>query len=176
MKWSELLDPTHWDVGTYPTAGEKDFIETEDYLTGFGHVGANLIVFKEDSFYVGNRTGTATSPFEFPTHRIGIGNIAPYGIIEFMGTCAWVGRDNFWIMNGDQEESIGEPIRHKFFDIVGESEIKRVWGANNALEHEIMWTANTSEGKYTFTYNWYHGEWYCYSFAHPIISMGRGAV
>jgi hypothetical protein len=176
MKWSELQDPTHWDVGTYPTAGEKDFIETEDFLTGFGRVGSNLVVFKEDSFYIGSRTGTATSPFEFPTHRMGIGNIAPYGIIEFRGTCAWVGRDDFWAMNGDQEESIGESIRHKFFDIVGETEIKKVWGASNSLEHEIMWTANTSEGKFTFVFNYVHNEFYVYKWGHSIISMGRGAI
>jgi hypothetical protein len=174
IKWSKEGDPTEW---TDSTSGEADILETDDFITGMARVGANLLVFKRESLHFYSRTGDATSPVEKTVERRGIGNIAPYSIADFLGTCAFLGRDDFYMINGDQAESIGEAVRHKFFDMVSPTEAQNTWAYTNPDEHEIMWFVRTAEyGNIVLTFNYVHNEWYSYRFNDEIISIGRGAI
>jgi hypothetical protein len=171
--WSKEGDPTDW---TDTTAGEADILETEDYITGLGRVGGNMVVFKRDSLHFYTRTGNATDPFSKIGERRGVGNIAPYSIANFLGTCAFLGRDDFYIINGDQPESIGEKIRDKFFSMVEPTEAQNVWAYANHDLSEIMWFANTTTGRYVFVYNFKDRDWYVYSYPDEILCAGIGAV
>ncbi len=172
VKWSKLLDPTNWIDNT---AGEKDFIETDDFISGFGKVGDKIVVLKEETLVFGYRTGDALTPFAFPTVRPGIGCVAPYGIAEFMGTIAFIGRDDFYRIEGDQPVAIGERIRHTFFDIAKEVEITKAWCGVNYVLYEITWVANTkSYGKLGFTWNWKHDEWQIAQYGQDMTAFGRG--
>lgn len=171
IAWSKENDPTDWSDST---AGAAQLFETNDYITGLGKSGANLIIYRQDSIMIGNRTGKSTAPVIFPRHRRGVGCVAPYSIIEVGGTNVFLGRDDFYIMRGDYPESIGQRVREKFFDIVGEEEIKKTWGFLNMITNEVMWIANTSEGKLGFIYNYQNKQWYISEFAHDIIGAGRG--
>lgn len=174
FRWSKDGDPTNF---TDSTAGASWFIETEDYITGLGKSGPSIFVYKRDSILIGNKTGKAESPIEFPSQRRGIGCVAPYSIVEVLGTNVFLGRDDFYIMNGDQPESIAaESMRYKIFDITDDTELQNVWGFHNVLEKEVIWVVNTIEGKYGFAWNYQSKEWYLYKYAHDIVGAGRGAV
>jgi hypothetical protein len=174
IAWSKENDPTNW---TDSTAGQLDILETDDYITGIARLGTYLLVCKRESLHLYARSGTATSPIYKVAERRGIGNIAPYSIVEFLWTVAFLGRDDFYCMNGDQPESIGEAVRHRFFDLVGETEAQNVWGFVNPDEHEVMWFAKTTDyGNIALCYNYVHREWYEYEFADEVLSVGRGAV
>ena len=173
IMWSKENDPTDW---TDSTAGSLALLETADYITGLGNVGPSLVIYQRDHYYVYSRTGIATNPISRTTEGRGIGCMAPYGVIEFMGTNAWISKDDFYIMSGDQAVSIGGPVRNKFFSIVGETELKRVFGGHVADLAEVMWVSETTEGKLAFVYNYRYKEWYTYSFANEISAIGRGAV
>ncbi len=152
LLFSKEGDPTDW---TDSTAGEMDLLETDDYITGLGKVGFNLVVYKEDSILVFSRTGNATAPISRTAEWRGIGCPAPYSIIGFMGTNAFLGRDDFYIMSGDQPEPIGGPIRDKFFSMVGKTEIKKTFSGSCPNINELYWTVNTvSDGQITFIWNY----------------------
>lgn len=172
IAWSKENDPTDW---TDSTAGSAQMFETDDYITGLGKSGANIIIYRQDSIMVGNRTGKSTSPVTFPRHRRGVGCVAPYSIVEVMGTNVFLGRDDFYIIRSDYAEPIGEKIRNRFFDIVGWKEIEKTWGFLNMITNEITWVANTSEGKRAFIFNYKNKEWYVSQFADDIVSGGQGA-
>ncbi len=171
--WSKEGDATNW---TDSTAGQADLIDSEGYIKGIGKTGNNIVFFKPDNIYVYGRTGQATNPFQLVTEKRGIGCIAPYSPSEFLGTTAWLGRDDFYVMDGDQPVSIGEQIRTKFFDIISDTEASRVFGIPNHRLTEIMWMANTTEGRYGFVYNYKYKEWYVNQFYHEITGWGKGAV
>jgi len=173
IRWSKEGDPTTW---VDSTAGELDLIETEDFLAGLGKVGTYLVIYKRDNIHVYTRTGVATNPITLVAQRRGIGCAAPYSIIEFMGTNAFVGRDDFYMMNGDTPIPIGEKIRTKFFDITPVTAVENVWGAHDPLRNELLWTASTLAGKYAFVYNYKHNEWYTYEFPDDMTAFGRGAL
>jgi len=173
IRWSKEGDITDW---TDSTAGMLDLIESEDYITGLGKVGADLVIYKRENLYIYTRSGIATSPIRIVGQRRGIGCVAPYSIIEFMGTNAFIGRDDFYVMNSDQPEPIGTKIRTKFFDITEVTELEKSWGGHDPIRNEIFWVVNTTEGKYVFVFNYKYKEWYTYTFDGDVTGFGRGAL
>lgn len=175
LRWSKLLDPTDW---TDSSAGYKQFLESEDYIVGLGKVGTNIVVYKEDSIVFGNLTGNPDDAFEWPSHKRGIGLSAPYSIVEVMGTNAFIGKEDFYVIDGGEAVPLknSDKIKDKFFDIVGQTEVKKTFGFRNDWENEIAWVANTTAGKFAFVYNYKNFEWYVYEYAANITGFGKGEV
>ncbi len=171
IAWSKEGDPTDW---TDSTAGSQVLLETVDFIMGLGRIGTGLIVYKEDSIMFANRTGVATAPFSFTKPKMGVGNAAPYSIVDVLGTNCFIGRNDFYMIEGDHPKPIGEKIRDKFFEIVSPTEMKKVFGGHNQLANEVMWIANTSEGKLGFAWNYKYNEWSVHSFASDITAIGKG--
>ena len=176
VRWSAEGDPTDW---TDSTAGFNDFIDTEEPIVGLGVAGDNIVVFKNTSYYIGGRTGQATSPITFPTKMPGIGLYAPYSLVPVMGSLAWMGVDDFYVLNGATAVSIGDKIRKQFFDLVSDDEAKNVFGINNIRNNEILWVANTSSGQYIWAYNWKEvgpsgtgGTWTTYKLSNNLTGLG----
>ena len=174
VKCSKNGDPTDW---TDSTAAEYDLIETEDVIMGLGKVGNSLVVYKEDSLVFGNRTGKSTNPLAFPTQRKGIGTPAPYSIVQAMGTNLFLGRDDFYMINGDMPTPIGESVRHTFFDMVNTEEIKRVFGEHNRDQNEVRWLATDDDGdRWEFVFNYRYKEWYVNNREHVMSCFGKGGI
>lgn len=173
VRWSKEGDPTDW---TDSTAGFNEFMDSEEPIAGLGVAGSNIIVFKKSSYHVGYRTGEATSPLAFPSHKKGIGLYAPYSLVHVAGTVAWMGLNDFYFMNGDEAEPIGGPIRKKFFDLVADDELETVFGVNNARFNEILWVANTSAGQCVFSYNWKEKAWTTYQFSSNLTGLGSFGI
>jgi len=173
--WSKEGDPEDW---TDSTAGSGILIETKDFITGLGVVGSDIVIYKSDSLAFGHRTGDAVTPISLPQtrERRGVGSVAPYGIIEFLGKSAFIGRNDFYVIEAANPVAIGGKIRDKFFDIVGKTEIKKVFGFENNITNEICWIANTSEGRLMFSYDYKIHEWNISEFADDLIVAGKGAV
>lgn len=168
-------DPTKWSTED-TSAVDYEFIETDDVISGLGKVGAGLVVYKTESLIFGQKTAKATDPFIFLSQKRGVGCVAPYSIVEYMGTNAFLGRDDFYKIEGNHPVPIGERIRYKFKEIVSDSERENVWGFNNFLDNEILWFANTSEGPWVFVYDYKDEEWGAYWYADFMSGAGRGAV
>jgi len=173
IAWSAEGDPTDWSDSTY---GEQQFLDTSSFITGLGKVGSSILVYKRDSIIFGERSGIATSPLQFPRERKGIGCEAPYSIVEFKGTNAFLGRDDFYVIDGDYPVSIGAKVRDKFFTLTGYENIQTTWGFKNDIRNELVWVAETTDGQLGFCWNYRTDEWTIYKFAHEITSAGTGAV
>jgi hypothetical protein len=115
----------------------------------------------------------ATNPIAFPGQKKGIGLYAPYSVVHVAGTVAWMGIDDFYFLNGDSAESIGGPIRKKFFDLVSDDEAKAVFGINNLRYNQATWVANTSSGQYVFAYDWKEKSWQVYQFSNTLTGLGQ---
>jgi len=174
VQWSKNNDPTDW---TDSTAGSVDLMDTEDVITGLGKVGANLVVFKSDSMIFGNRTGSSTAPIQFVRQRPGIGTPAPYSIVHFEGTCAFIGRNDFYMIDGESPVSIGKDIRNRFFDLVNPTELKRAFGGVNTLEKQIRWLVTDEDNtRRAFVYNYKYQTWTHNVYADNMSCFGKGEV
>lgn len=174
LAWSVNGDPADW---TSTGAGAVTFLEADDFITALGVVGVNLVVYRRDSLLIGYKTGVATPALSFPLPRKGIGCVSPYSIVEANNTNYFVGTNDFYVMDGDMPISIGERVREMFFSMVGFTELEKVVGYENTVLNEILWLANTSEGKFVFAYDYKRKEWNVYQYGNQdIISFGKGAV
>jgi hypothetical protein len=176
VQYSANTDPLQFNSGADATAGSFELLETEDYITGLGRVGPLLGVFKRDSITYYERSGESTSPLRRYSISSGVGSAAPYSIVEALGTVLFLGKDDFYLINGDNPEPVGENMRYKFYDIVGETEASSTWGFVNPMENEIVWVANTSEGKYAFVWDYKYKEWYLYQWPVDVTGAGMGAI
>jgi len=157
------------------TSADYDFLGTDDVITGLGQVGDKIVVYKYNTLIFGNRTGNATSPLEFPTERRGMGCIAPYSIIPVSGTNVFLGSDNFYSLNGDIPEQFGDKIKDKFFDVVSETDRKRMWGKLLPGQRKILWITNTNsgEGQLAWVYDYGNKEWATWKFYQDITGLGE---
>lgn len=169
LRFSMLTDPTDF---TDSTAGQIDFTGTADFMTGLGVVGTQLMVYKQDSYHPGQRTGKSVAPLVFPSHVRGVGVYAPYSLVDVLGTNAFLWRDDFYMMAGDRPQPIGGRIRHDFFNLVEESDLPNVWGVTMARQNEVMWVAETTDGKLAFVFDYKDKEWGIYDFWHDIVGAG----
>ena len=176
VQYSSNTNPLTFDPGTDATAGSFELLETEDYITGLGRTGSMLAVFKPNSITFYQRSGDSTAPLTRYGVSTGIGAIAPHSVVEAQGTVMFLGKDDFYLINGDHPEPIGENIRYKFYDIVGETEAAKTWGFVNPMENEIVWIASTTNGKYAFVWDYKYREWYLYDFPVDVTGAGMGAV
>jgi len=177
LRWSAEGKPETYLADGDTSAGETDFLGTDDVITGLGQVGNQIVVYKYNTLIFGNRTGISTAPLEFPIERRGMGCIAPYSIVPVMGTNVFLGSDNFYSLNGDIPEQFGDKIRDKFFDIVDEAERKKVWGKLMPGLRKIFWFANTNsgEGQVAFVYDFTNKEWGTWKFYNEVTGMGEVA-
>jgi len=173
IAWSKEGDPTNW---TDTTSGANDFVDTDDFIMGMSQSGPTLVIYKINSIVLGNRTGTATAPIALPTTIPGVGCVAPYSIASAVGFNAWLGQEDFYVLNGNQVEPIGEKMRYKFYDVVDRTEAKKTWAFVNPQENEILWFAETSGGQVAFVWDYKTNEWSLYEFADSIAAAGRGAI
>lgn len=177
LRWSAAGKPETYLADGDTTSGDVDFLGTDDVITGLGQVGQSIVVYKYNTMIFGNRTGVATSPVEFPIERRGLGCIAPYSIIPVSGTNVFLGNDNFYSINGDIPEQFGDKIRDKFFDVVSETERRRVWGKLLPNQKKILWVANTNsgEGQLAFSYDYGNKEWATWKYYQNITGIGECA-
>jgi len=172
LAWSKEGDPTNW---SHATAGAVAFLQSADFITGLGKIGTSLFVYKQDSYHVGNRTGNVFAPLEFPVHKLGIGLFAPYSLVDFMGTNAFLGKDNFYAMVGIFAQPIGDAIQEFFFSEVTQANAENAWGFVNEIEHEIHWIATTTTyGQLDFIYNWFNKRWMIYDYHDTMTGFGKG--
>ena len=176
LAWSGEGDPNTFNATDDTTAGAVAFLESESYISGLGKVGTSLVVYKREALIFGNRTGVATSPISFSKERPGIGCIAPYSIIPFLGRNAFVGRDDFYVLESNIPRPIGEPIRYDFFRMTGKTQAEKVWGFHNADDSTLSWFASTNEGEFAFIWNYVTEEWTVAQYNDKISCAGRGAV
>jgi len=174
VQWSKEGDPTNW---TDSTAGSIQLLETRDYITGLGKIAGDLIVYRADSLHIGSRTGTSTSPIIFPRQFKGVGCIAPYSIIEANSSNYFLGRDDFYKIEGGVPVNIKPTMRYKFFDLVTETEATRTYGFHNSLNSQLFWRATTSSGIFWFIYDYRLNEWMVHEYAdYDMFCGGKGAV
>ena len=53
---------------------------------------------------------------------------------------------------------------------------KEVYGWENNITNELCWTANTSEGRLIFAWDYKLKEWSIYDFAADFIMAGKGTI
>jgi hypothetical protein len=173
FKWSKEGSVTDW---TDSTAGQADVLDTDGYIMGLGKTGPSMVIFKQDNFLIYGKTGIATSPIQMTSFKQGIGLTAPYSVIPLAGNSAFVGRDDFYVLDGDVASSLGGSIRDYVFSHTGAPELRRTFAGWNADAHQILWGINTDEGRIVFVFDYRYGQWLMHRLSDDVTCFGRGVI
>jgi len=170
VRWSKNGDPTNF---TDETAGSADLLETTDPITGLGKIGPNLIIYKTDSITFASRTGQSTAPILFGSEIRGIGCPAPHSIVDANGTNYFVGRHNFYKIEGETPVPIGDDVKDFFFYYVNSDlYLSRVFGFHNRAGHEILWVP-IAAGNSVYSYDYLEKVWNKYETRDPMRGGGQ---
>jgi len=170
--YSANNDPTDYSS---TDAGAIDLIDTMDTITGLAVVGGQLIVFKQNSYYIGTRTGVALDPIKIASHKRGVGCIAPYSIVHVEGTVAWLSRDNFYMMEGSAAKPIGNAIKDLVFEICTDDALTQIWGFWVPEMNKVIWLLNTkTDGQVAVAWDYIREEMGTYKFWDTVYGTGWG--
>jgi hypothetical protein len=170
LRWSAITTPTDF---TASSAGWKNFMDTEEPLTGLGVVGGLLFVYKKTMFSIGRKTGVTLAPVGWPQDRRGAGVYAPDSLVHALGSNYWVGVDDIYKMDGDRAVSIGEPVRRQFFSMVSDTELTKVFGSVSLRFNQIMWAMTDTSGlQWIWTYNYQANSWSVSTFDRAVTGFG----
>jgi hypothetical protein len=179
VRWSAENDPTIFDSGANPTAGEADLLQSSDFITGLKTVGTNLVVFRTDSLVLGTQTGVSTKPVSLAMTIPGIGCVAPHSVVEAEGTAFWVGRNDVWKLEAGNPVPIGKAIKDKLYDqfFITPSEITKTYGFADTLRNEIMWFVRDLTGvQWILVFNYKYGSWYAHRWTTDMAAGGKGEI
>lgn len=172
LRLSSLTDFTDFTPLTGNVVLDYELKDTKSTITGLGKSGPSLNIFFQDAIQIGYLTSITTDPLAFNAPKMGIGLWAPYSLTNVRGTQAFLGEDDFYLLNGDTPEPIGERVRFNFFDLVDENEVANVWGTTLTKYNMAMWFAKTSDGMLAFTWDYKDMEWNVYEFWKEIAGFG----
>ncbi len=112
--WSASGIPTQWDFSANTSAGENDFLDVPDQITGMATVGVNGYLFRSNGITFFTPTGNALTPFQFDhlwASNHGIGNVYPWSIHSYGSIVCFISVEEIYQMGVASFEPIGGKTR-----------------------------------------------------------------
>ena len=160
-RWSDQEDYSTWTASASNTAGsqrlqlgtkimsavatrEETFIGTDEAVYGMQFVGLPFV-------------------FSFRLLGTGCGPISQRAMVNEGGVVYWMGKNNFFIFDGQVKE-LASPVQYHVFDNLNQQQQQKVFGAINRKFQEIIWfyTSNSSgddEPDKYITFNYETATW-----------------
>ncbi len=112
--WSANGLPLVWDFAANTNAGENDFLDVPDSITGFFTIGIQGFVFRSSGITQITPTGRGIAPFQFDhlwASDRGIGNVYPWSIAQYGAIGCFVSAEQIYQMGVASFEAIGGTAR-----------------------------------------------------------------
>lgn len=159
-RWSDLEEPESWTI--YPATSEADFFDLEAdsmEITGLSYQRGTALVYSQNTiwgaYYIGFPGGFRHEPL-FP----GIGNIFHGALVRNKEVDYFIGRDNFYELNGLQIVPIGTEIFERFIADVRIDENTAVRGYLDSRKNQVFWVYTRTTGQlWSIVYNYVERKW-----------------
>lgn len=116
--WAANGIPTQWDFVANTNAGENDFLDVPDAITGLITLGVYGYLFRTNGITFFTPTGNGLAPFQFDhlwASDHGIGNIYPWSIHQYGSIACFVASENIYQMGVSSFDPIGGTARDAIF-------------------------------------------------------------
>ncbi|WP_179400686.1 hypothetical protein [Burkholderia guangdongensis] len=162
---SGSYDYTQWNYTNMQTlSAYGQLIDTPGPITGGGSLGANAILFKKNSMYLGTQTGYPVG-WDFQAVSKTIGALNHECIVSTNNTLYFIGPDDFYAYQGyGLPVPIGENVRRWFFATLNPNYVGNISSYYDQTNRVIYWafpSNNSLNGEIDtcLTYNWSTGTW-----------------
>ena len=166
LAWSDFLDGTTWNGGVGGgSSGYVDLANDSDPITALYYSGSVLMVFKPNSFYLGNPAGPPKI-WDFKLKTTGVGCICHQSLKKYRdGWIYWLGDENVYRGGTDRNpEPIGDAIRPRLREIVRMSNMTKTRALMDRQNHNytLFFSSDADDGRVlkTFTLDLVSGNWW----------------
>jgi len=157
--WSDEQDITSWNG---VTTGYLDLEDEADPIQQLITViGGNLGIFRAESIYIGVPNNDITNPLSVSKY-FNRGLYAPHTLQYLEGNWAFVSAKDIFLLSveGLSLTSIGEPIRHEFFDLVDPDQLEYAWSFVDQVAQEYYIVTALKDGTQRgWVFNYYDKTW-----------------
>lgn len=160
IKWSDKEDNTQWTAASTNEAGDITLQTNGLIQTGVKVRGGNLILTTTDA-WLGAYLGP---PLVYGFNKVGsgCGLVAVRAIAEAKGGAFWMGRNEFFVYDGNTVAPLPCEVADYVFTDINRSEIDKVYAVNNQRFSEVWWfypcAGATENDRYVF-YDYQEGVW-----------------
>jgi hypothetical protein len=145
IRWSILDDITDW---TGAGSGYIDLNDTPDFVIWIDQVADYIVVFKERTILIGQRTGLSSPAYSFSQLVGATGTIAPLGVINLGQELVYIGADNIYVVDTIHNRPIGDRIRPQFFSDINPQYQSQIYGYYVDEFEECRWGVPTGPDSY----------------------------
>lgn len=135
---SGLYDQTAWTPSAATQCANGRLVDTPGRITAGRALGNDFVAYKADSMYLGRYIGP---PIIWSWQRVP-GNIGCSGknsVVVAEDRHYFIGPSDFYVYDGTEPVSIGEPVREWFFARLSPANRANVWGSVDEARGLIYW-------------------------------------
>lgn len=165
--WSDLYNPEDFHVGADSEAGS--FLLTADDLeiTGLSYQRGSVKIYSRNKIWIANYVGLDNGVFQFERLYDNIGNIYHHSVISVNDLDFFIGKNNFYILDGLAALPIGNEVWDMFRNTISPTDREtEVRGFASPTETKVWWQfiANGNYGtvngqSYRLVYDYVHSKW-----------------
>lgn len=160
LRWSDRDLPEGLLID--PNESEADFFDLEpdsQGITGVSYQRGSPVVYCENGIWIGRDVGF---PGGFAHEPLipGIGNIFHHAVVRNKEIDFFIGRDNFYALNGLQLVPLGDLIFERFIGAVQKDETAYVRGYLDSRKHQVFWVyKDTNDDLQCVVFNYKENKW-----------------
>ena len=146
VRWSDQNNYNNWTPSISSTSGENNLTGGTVIVQGIR--SRNQIAILTDEVLYGMRFTGPPFIFSFTELGTGCGGVSQHGGIDMDGVPVWMGRDNFFILDGNRVRRLDCTVRRFIYDDINTSELGKIFCGLNSEFKEVTWlypSANSTE-------------------------------
>jgi hypothetical protein len=146
VRWSDQNNYTNWTPSISSTSGENNLTGGTAIVQGIR--SRNQIAILTDEVLYGMRFTGPPFIFSFTELGTGCGGVSQHGGIDMDGVPVWMGRDNFFVLDGNRVRRLDCTVRRYIYDDINTTELGKIFCGINSEFKEVTWlypSANSTE-------------------------------
>ena len=146
VRWSDQNNYNNWTPAISSTAGENTLAGGTRIMQGIR--SRNQIAILTDEVMYGMRFTGPPFIFSFTELGTGCGGVSQHGGTDMNGIPVWMGRDNFFVLDGNSVRRLDCTVRRYVYDDINTSELGKIFCGINSEFKEVTWlypSANSTE-------------------------------
>jgi len=172
--WSAFGDAENW---TSANSGQTELIDTPDFITRLLPIRGSLVIYKENSIFLGRETGNFIVPIGFALHNRNVGAIAGFSVAAAgEGNHFFLGDDNVYAFDGNTLTPIGDAIKRDLRNI-NRAALRQVFATVDPknTEYRLFVPEGTDpHPKVCWVFNWRENHWNRWEL--PFLTSGARVI
>lgn len=146
---SAINDVTSWSPSLATQCASGLLVDAPGPIRGLRRLGANVVVYKDNSIFIGTYVGAQAGVWRFDLVPGDIGCASNEAVVNIGTAHLFIGDDDFYAFDGSRPVPIGAPVRQWFFNRLDKTLRYTIAGMYDKTSGLVWWfyPSTASQGK-----------------------------